>query len=193
VWVPTTRFASGDALGPVALVERTRSELVVRAVGPLRAFPVRARLALVEAGRSRVLVAEGERCAPGAGPGSCERAARLVPLVGDRFEPQPIAAADGACLSPSIVYLQRAETEPLEGGRVRRIELTASLAPGNGTLDVQELVVVREGAAGAASLARRAEDGFTVRLEGGRLVATGRPLWPRMRGAPRRPARRARR
>src|SRR5512137_2366473 len=42
VWIVTSRFASGDALGPVALVENTPRQLRVLAVGPLRAYPLRA-------------------------------------------------------------------------------------------------------------------------------------------------------
>src|SRR5512138_2693153 len=86
VWIMTSRYASGDALGPVALVELEGKFLKVEAIGSLRGNPQRAKLSILRAGGSTLLVAEGERCT-GESAASCERSARVMPLVGSRFEP----------------------------------------------------------------------------------------------------------
>jgi hypothetical protein len=184
VWIQTEQFASGDALGPVALVERTRSRLVVRAIGFLRAFPTRPRLSLHRLGARELLVAEGERCTSG-DPASCERAARVAPLVGARFASGPLVDDRGACIAPSLVYLTRSEVEPLNGRVHRFFELSASLVFDVDELRVQELMTVRDGPPGqppsAGRVHRRAEGSYAVQVEGSRIRATGTPLWARMR------------
>ncbi len=184
VWVMTNRFGSGDALGPVAVVERSGGELVVRTVGALRMFPTRAKLSLRKLGSGEVLMAEGERCAS-PDPASCERAVRLLPFSNGRFVGDVIRNDAGACLSPSLVHLTRLETESLDSGMRRQFELTSTLVFGPEALNVQELVLIRDSdprqPAVPARLYRRAEDAFTIRLDGSRLVGSGAPLWPRMR------------
>lgn len=185
-WVITDRFGSGDALGPVAVVEHRGKELLVRAVGHLRAFSTRAQLRLERIGAQPVLVAEGERCAS-ADPATCERAARLMPLARDRFVPLAVTADDGGCLSASLLHLTRSESEPLDSGWQRQFDLTASLSFGPDGLGVQELLVVRDRnprqPAVAPRLFRRAESAYTVRAADGRLVGSDRSLWVRMRNA----------
>jgi hypothetical protein len=179
VWIMTSRFASGDALGPVALVERLPGALAVRALGPLRAPPTRTRLRLEKLAGTDVLVAEGERCT-GAHAASCTRSARLARLEGDRFLPAPIAGSDGACVSPGLIDLAREDAEALPGGGRLRSTLTASLTFGPDGLRVQELLVVhqldaRQPAAPPRPV-RRAEVIWTVAPAAGRLVASGAPM-----------------
>lgn len=182
VWIVTTRYASGDAAGPVALVWGVGAQLRVVAVGVLRAYPERARLRLEDVGATRVLVAEGEVCA-GGGDGGCVRAARLVPLRGDRFVPVPLAGEDGHCVSPAWFDLSRRELRPARGG-IERLELTAGLAFAGGGLTVEEQAVVHDAVEGAgrtsSRVLHRAQATREVRWEGGRLVTNGLPLWWRL-------------
>ncbi len=184
VWVMTNRFGSGDALGPVAVVERSGADLVVRSVSALRMFPTRVRFSLKKLGAGEVLVAEGERCAS-RDPASCERAVRLLPFSNGRFVADVIHNEAGACMAPSLVHLTRLETESLESGLRRQYELTTTLAFGPEALNVQELILIRDSdprqPAVQPRLYRRAEDAFVIRLDGSRLVGIGTPLWPRMR------------
>jgi hypothetical protein len=182
VWIPTIRFASGDALGPVALVESAGFRLRVLALGPLRAYPQHARLRLEALGEKKVLVAGGELC-PSAEPASCVRAARVVPLRGDRFVPEPFLGTDGKCLSPAWLDLARQEERHGETRR-ERLELGASLSFDSAGLTVEEQVVIQDpGASPGGAPARtvhRAQSTRTVRWVADRLVVSGTPLWSRM-------------
>ena len=182
VWITTTRYASGDALGPVALVERRGQTLSVEAVGSLRANPERAKLGLLRTGNTVVLVAEGERCA-GANASSCERSARVMPLVANRFEPSRIVNGAGACLGAGWLHLTREELDKLGGGRERRYRVDASISAGPDGLRLQELVTVhdRESKANAPErLFRRAEGTTVFRVWGSDLVAETPTLWTRL-------------
>ena len=184
VWIVTARFATGEAMGPAALVDRRQGLLRAVAIGALRAFPGNARLRLERLGAGRVLVAEGELCA-GSDRSTCLRAARLVPLRGARFEPVALLGADGACRSPAWFELSRQETRRREG-RWERIELAAVLAFGPEGLSVEEVVTVSEvgdrHAAQATRLLRRAQATRMVRWANGRLVGSDEALWSRVVG-----------
>jgi hypothetical protein len=143
VWIQTGRFASGDAFGPVALVEVGGRSVKVEALGTLRANPRRAKLRLEQAAGALVLVAEGERCTS-ADPASCERSARLMALAGARFQPSRIVSPTGSCTAAGFVHLAREEVERLGGGRERRYRLDASLAPAKDGLRLTELVTVHD-------------------------------------------------
>ncbi len=183
VWIITSRYASGDALGPVALVETRGQMLTVEAVGSLRANPERAKLGILRTGGSLLLVAEGERCA-GEKAASCERSARVMPLVGNRFEPSRVVNGAGACLGAGWLHLTREEIEKLAGGRERRYRVDASLSAGADGLRMQELVTVhdREGRTATAPerLFRRAEGTTVFRVWGSDLLAETPTLWTRV-------------
>jgi hypothetical protein len=181
VWVVTNRFASGDALGPVALVETSARQHRVLAMGPLRAYPQRSRLRLETLGDRQVLVAEGEVCGA-ADPASCARAARLVPLQGDRFVPQPLVGPDGRCVSPAWFDLVRREPRPV-GSRWERLDLSATLGFEGPGLDVDEQVVVHELASAsrpATRVLRRAQAQRSIRWAGKSLAVTGPALLGQM-------------
>lgn len=185
VWIIVTRYAGGDALGPVAMVELGRSELRVEALGALRANPQQAKLRVVKAGGEVVLIAEGERCANQTAA-SCERSARLMPLVGSRFQPSRIVNAQGACLEASSLQLGREDVEKTGPGRDRRYRVDASLKATPRGLELLELVTVhdREVKAGTKSerLFRRAEGTLVLKPQGANLVADTASLWTRMLG-----------
>jgi hypothetical protein len=183
VWIQTGRFASGDAFGPVALVEVGSRSVRVEALGTLRANPRRAKLQLEQAGGGLVLVAEGERCTS-ADPASCERSARLMALVGARFQPSRIVSPTGSCTAAGFVHLAREEVERLGGGRERRYRLDASLAPAKDGLRLTELVTVHDRdtrqAEAQERLVRRAEGTTLLRAQGADLVSDSATLWARM-------------
>ena len=181
VWVVTNRYASGDALGPVALVETTARQHRVLAIGPLRAYPQRTRLRLETLGDRKVLVAEGEACAS-ADPASCAQAARIVPLRGDRFVPQALREDDGRCTSPAWLDLLRRDPRPAGSGW-ERLDLAATLAFEGPVLTVDEQVIVHELASGAGAttrVLRRAQAQRTIRWSGDILTVTGPALLGQM-------------
>jgi hypothetical protein len=180
VWVITNRYASGDALGPVAVVEQRGERLVVRAIGALRAYPDRATLRLERIGATTVLVAEGQLCG-GADPASCVRSVRVMPLRRDRFSQEPLFSDAGACVSPAWFDLARQDAERLESGWTRRHQLAASLVFAPEGLHVQESLVVNDAdprqPQAQPRLHRRAQSERTVKEASGRLVVDGRSLW----------------
>jgi hypothetical protein len=183
VWVQTSRFASGDALGPVAIVEMKPRRLIVRAIGVLRGYSTRARLRLEKLGGTEVLVAEGESCTS-EDPASCQRAARVVPLRGERFATEPLVSTVGACVSAAWFDLAREEIEPLESGWKRRFRLDAALTFESDTLRIQEQLAIHDldphKPLAPPRLFRRAQGERTVQLLDGSMVAAGKPLWTKV-------------
>ena len=181
VWIATTRYATGDAAGPVALVKTDGRQLRVVALGVLRAYRDRARLRLEDLGPTKVVVADGELC-PKGGAGSCGRASRVVPLRGNRFEPIPLSGEDGRCVAPAWFDLSRQEEVRTREG-AERLELTATMifsGGPKGTLAVEEQAVVHEVLRGerqvSARVLRRAQSTIVVRWENDRLRANAAPL-----------------
>ncbi|HET8542778.1 MAG TPA: hypothetical protein VFL83_23085 [Anaeromyxobacter sp.] len=186
VWIVTNRYASGDGLGPAAVVEVYDQRLVVRAIGAIRANVVRARLRLEPLAATEALVAEGERCGS-ADPASCERAVRVVPLVRDRFLPTRVETPEGGCASPAWFWLGREESEKLPSGWRRRTRLDGAITFGPPGFAVDEQVAVhdldpRQPNAPPRPF-RKAESRLEVTATGGRLVTTGSPLWHRVKAA----------
>jgi hypothetical protein len=186
VWIVTDRFASGDAMGPVAVVETGSRRLVVRALGVLRGYTERAKLRLEKVGDTEMLVAEGERCTS-ADPASCQRAARVMPFKGQRFVAEPVFSEAGACVSPAWFDLSREERESLESGWKRRYQLTATLLFEPAGIKVDEQLVVHDldprQPQAPPRIYRRAQEERTVRLVDGKLVVTGRSLWNKVMAA----------
>lgn len=184
VWVITNRYASGDGLGPAAVVELRKSHLVVRAIGHLRASTLRPRLRLAKIATAEVLVAEGEVCAT-KDPASCARSARVMPLVtAERFAPAEVVDAGGACVAPALFHLGREEAEPLPSGwrRKYRLDATLDFTPTGALL--REQVVVNDfdpkHPNTPARLFRRAEADMELRFDGRSFVSGGPSLWTRM-------------
>lgn len=185
-WVVTNRFASGDALGPVAVVEQREDRLVVHALGALRAYPDRVTLRLEKIGEVTVLVAEGQLCA-GADPATCVRSARIMPLRGDRFSAEPLFSEVGACASPAWFDLDRKESAVLDNGWTRRNTLAASLVFGPQGLRVEEQLVVHDldprDKQSRPRVFRKADGERTVKAVEARLVTSGRSVWSTVSGA----------
>lgn len=183
VWIVTNRFASGDGLGPVAVVEVRPRRLVVRAIGHLRASLVRPKLRLEKVGEREVLVAEGEVCG-GVDPSSCARSARVMPLDRERYVAASVVSGQGECVSPALFDLGREEDVSLPTGWKRRYRLDATLGFSPAGVRVREAVVVSDfdprHPATPARPYRRAEADLDLRFENGRFVAGTPSLWARM-------------
>jgi hypothetical protein len=184
-WVITDRFASGEAVGPIAVVDVMSDKLVVRALGTLRAYHRRARLRFETVGGRKLLVAEGEFC-PTGDPKSCARGVRIMPLIGERFVSEPLLDADGNCVGPAFLELTREET--VRHGDIRRLVLEGNVTFTPNSVVVHEQVSVYEagthGSAPNGSLLRRAESDRTITFRGTKMVATNASLWTRMLAAP---------
>ena len=171
VWVVTDRYADGQAEGPVAIAEIEAQGIAVRASGILRAYPENASLRLARLGTGTVLVAEGEVCAK---PGSCERATRIVPLIGDRFSPKPLVDDKATCLGPAFFPMRQAGTA--HGRKRAKYEISVSITYGADNISVREQLALTgaEPAAdsGTGSFVTRVQAERQITLRDGSLIAT---------------------
>ena len=133
VWAVTDRYADGQGEGPVALVEIEPQGLAVRAMGVLRAYPENPSLRLARLGSGTVLVADGEYCSK---PASCERATRIMPLVGDRFINKPLVDDKNACLGPAFFPMHQAGVA--HGRKRAKYEISVSITYGPDNMSVRE-------------------------------------------------------
>ncbi len=183
VWIATNRFASGDAMGPVAAVEAKSRRLVVRALGVLRGYTERAKLRVEKIGDTEILVAEGEHCTS-ADPASCQRAARIMPFKGQRFVGEPVFSEAGVCVSAAWFDLSREESESLESGAKRRYQLTTTLVMEPDAIKLDEQIMVHDldprHRSAPPRLYRKAQAERSVRLVDGKLVTTGQSLWSKV-------------
>ncbi|HEY2902404.1 MAG TPA: hypothetical protein VGL59_17610 [Polyangia bacterium] len=181
VWVITDRLPDGQGQGPIAIVEIGVHGVGVRAIGTLRTYPENVALRLERVGASTVLVAEGEKCA---GTGAdCERAVRLLPLLGDRFVSKPIVDDHNACLGSAFFPVRT------KGGIGHRTstnyELEAALVFGPDSITVREQLAISDGhgsstteQSGGAFVTRVQAD-RTLTINGGTVVANGPSLLDR--------------
>lgn len=194
VWVITEHLSDGEGQGPVAIASIEPHGLAVRAMGVLRAYREDVSLRLETVSGQQVLVAEGERCASPGAAETCERAVRVVPLVGSWFLTSPLVDARGTCLG-STLFPVRTRGEAGKG-RSAGYELEASVNFGQNAMLVREQLAISKGprgraakddkdGAGEAYIARtQLERTFTVK--NGRLVTDGPSLlerWLRQQAA----------
>jgi hypothetical protein len=175
-WATTDRFPTGEAQGPVALVEISGKNLLVRAIGVLRAYPEHVSLRLVNFSGGPVLVAEGEHCIDqGSAAESCERGIRLLPLVGDRFVASPIRDDRGVCLSNSFIALRGSGVAASSAERYR-LETSVSIGADEIMLREQLTISPATAADKALGFVRQVRAERRVRVQGGGLVASGPAL-----------------
>lgn len=179
VWVQTDHLVDGQAEGPLAITEFTAQELVVRALGTLRAPSTRARFSIVPMASQNVVVVEGDAC-PNGEKEACWRGMRLLP-VGDRtFPAEPIRRPDGSCLEGAFFNLSRVEDVARRGGR-RRLTMAATADVGKDSITIHEDVSVRELENGhVGKLLRQAQTERVVRLVGRRFVSNESSLLARL-------------
>jgi hypothetical protein len=173
VWAITDRYSDGQAEGPVALVEIEPQGIAVRTSGVLRAYPENASLRLARLGTGTVLVADGEVCSK---PGSCERATRVVPMVGDHFVAKPLVDDKGACLGPAFFPLRQGGVA--RGRKRAKYEVQVSITYGPDSIAIREQLALTNTEAAAAadpaagSFVTRVQAERQLTLKDGDLVAT---------------------
>jgi len=192
VWIQSHRYAGDaqEALGPVALVQKTTEipELrsagwVVRSLGMLRGRTGDVTMRLRGTAHEGLLIAEGQTCASD-DESSCTRSARLLPMVGHRFMPSPVYTAADDCVGPAEIYTTRYQEAALDTGWSRLFHLTGSFQYANGGLTITESITATDTSPDHPEVpARRfrlVDAQRSMSLEDGRLVADGTPVWPRM-------------
>jgi hypothetical protein len=187
VWAITDRLADGQAQGPVALAEIGSGSVAVRSLGLLRAYPDNVSLRLDHLGTGTVLVAEGERCAE-ARPGTpCDRAVRVVPLVGSRFIPKPLVDDKGACLGTALLSVRSGSNLATAGGARYQLEASVTFSPDAITIREQLALTQQHGTdVGSTAFVTRVQAERQVTMRGGSLVGTGPSLlsrWLAQQGA----------
>ena len=171
VWAITDRLSDGQAEGPVAVAEIEAQGIAVRVSGTLRAYPENASLRLARLGTGTVLVAEGEVCAK---PGQCERATRVVPMIGDHFVAKPLVDDKNACLGPAFFPLRQGGVA--HGRKRAKYEVQVSITYGTDNIAIREQLALT----GAEPVSDPASGSFVTRvqaerqltLKDGNLVAT---------------------
>jgi len=171
VWAVIDRYADGQGEGPVAVVEIEPQGLAVRAMGVLRAYPENPSLRLARLGSGTVLVADGEYCSK---PASCERATRIMPLVGDRFINKPLVDDKNTCLGPAFFPMH--QDGVAHGRKHAKYEISVSITYGPDNMSVREQLGL-SGAepasdTGTGSFVTRVQSERQVTLKDGNLVAT---------------------
>jgi hypothetical protein len=175
VWVITDRLTDGQAEGPIAIVEIAPRAMNVRSLGVLRAYPENVSLRLDKLNGATVAVAEGERCSDPQDPKSCDRAMRILPLIGDRFVAKPLVDDKGVCLGSASVAMRAAGTAGTKGGAKYQVEASATFSPD--AIAIREHLAISQ----ARSTVDPAEGEFVTRVQaerqvtfrGGNLVASG--------------------
>jgi hypothetical protein len=180
VWIEATQLPDGRAEGPVALVDVDAHGLSVRAMGVLRGYRdnVTMRLARMEGGT--MLVAESERCPDAGAVGrdraigqrDCDRAMRVLPLVGDRFLDKPLTDARGHCLGSTLFPVREAGASP-DG---TRYQLEATITFGADAITVREQLALSDSKGradlAASSFVTRVQSERRITLSPGGLVAS---------------------
>jgi len=150
VWVKATHYKSGEAIGPVALVQWTPAGIAVRALGSLRAQTNKARMRIEVSGSQRILVVEGDECNVEESK-LCKRIMRLLPIIDGRFAtvplklaPEDIKAGADACLGDAAFALFEHYTSNLPDGWIRRFEIVRSVTFDTGAPLIAEQVVIKD-------------------------------------------------
>lgn len=184
VWVITEHLPDGQGQGPVAIATVEPRGIAVRALGVLRAYREHVTLRLETVSGAQVLVADGQRCADPDTAASCERAIRVVPLVGDRFVMTPLVTAEGTCISSTLFPVRTKGTQTAAHGATYELEAATNFS--QGTMVVREQLAVsrapRPHAAkdtSSEAFIARLQLERTIAIRNGRLVTDGPSLLTR--------------
>jgi len=186
VWVITEHLSDGQGQGPVAIASVEPHGLAVRALGVLRAYREHVSLRLETVSGEQVLVADGERCASPNAAETCERAVRVVPLVGQWFLSAPLVDAQGVCEGSTLFPVRTRG----EAGRAHgtTFELEAAVNFGQGAMQVREQLAISRGGHGRSAKDKdtggeayiaRTQLERTITVKNGRLVTDGPSLLAR--------------
>jgi hypothetical protein len=142
VWVQSSHYEDGTAVGPVALIEWTKKGIAVRGLGSLRAHEKKARLRMEQSGETQILVVESDRC--DAEGKICQRMMKLLPLLNLRFASVPLKTEDGTCLGPAEFALFEQHTSILPDGWNRKFEINRSVTFSEDVPLIAEVVTIRD-------------------------------------------------
>ena len=184
VWVITERLSDGQAQGPVAVAEIEPRGISVRSIGTLRIYPGNVTLRLERLSGATVLVADGQHCDDSGKSENCDRAIRIVPLVGDRFISTPIIDGHNSCVGSSLLPVRTKSRSTTRGGTKYELEAAVTLTP-NAVLVREQLALIRlppghaPKDAVAESFVTRQQLERQIVLRNGHLVAEGPSLLSR--------------
>jgi len=186
VWVITEHLSDGQGQGPVAIASVEPHGLAVRALGVLRAYREHVSLRLETVSGQQVLVADGERCASPGAAETCERAVRVVPLVGSWFLSAPLVDPLGTCLGSTLFPVRtRGEAGKSHGATY---ELEAATNFSQGVILVREQLAISKAPRGhgakdkdanSEAYIARTQLERTITMKNGRLVTDGPSLLAR--------------
>ena len=185
VWVITEHLSDGEGQGPVAIASVEPHGLAVRALGVLRAYREHVSLRLETVSGQQVLVADGERCASPGAAETCERAVRVVPLVGTFFLTAPLVDAQGTCLGSTLFPVR---TRGESGRSHASYELEAATNFSQGAMQVREQLAIsraphgrgaKDKDASSEAYIARTQLERTFSVKNGRLVTDGPSLLTR--------------
>ena len=156
VWVQALHYDNGEATGPVAMVQWTKSGVAVRALGTLRAQTKKARMRIEVAGGQQILVVEGDQCNEEESK-ICKRIMKLLPNIGGRFATVPLKldpdeidddkAFTGEvdpCLGEAAFPLFEQYTSNLPDGWIRKFEVNRSVTFDTGVPLVSEQIKIKD-------------------------------------------------
>ena len=124
VWAATEELATGDVMGPAALVFWTESGLEVHATGKLRGLREDSRLRLHLSTGVPVVILDAERCDA---EGRCTTITKFFPIVARRFKDVPVLDPEGNCLGDASFVLDRREEQVVPGKLTRRFVLQRTI------------------------------------------------------------------
>jgi len=127
VWAATEELATGDVMGPAALVFWTETGLEVHATGALRGLRNETRLRLHLSTGTPVVILEAQQCGS---DGRCTTVSKFFPIVARRFKDVPVLDVDGNCLGEAAFPLDKREEQSAPGKLTRRfiLQRTVELA-----------------------------------------------------------------
>jgi hypothetical protein len=170
VWLTVEHYADGSGYGPLAWVERSGANVIVRALGGLRAGTRDPRFEL----ERDWLVVHGQRCVEQFG---CRSVVQILAHERDAFVTLAIEQP-GVCTVPAELDLTRRAQQKLSDGRVREYTLIRSVhVLPNSSLGIDETLTVSETTPGSEpAVLRVANVQLPVERDGDRLVVPD-SLW----------------
>lgn len=120
IWAATEELATGEAMGPAALVFWKGGGLEVHAAGLLRGLRNEARIRLHKTSGKPVVILESQKCTT---DDRCTAITKFFPIIKRRFQDLPIKGPEGECEGEASFVLSRKTEEPRSGKLTRRFEL----------------------------------------------------------------------
>lgn len=143
VWVKTTHFENGEAMGPIALAEMSVRGVLIRKIGTMRAQANKAAIRVEKMGAQEVVVVEARACEKDAAD-RCHRVLQILPIFDTTFEERPLVSPEGACLGPAEFALFREQDVEMENGMIRHFKMSTSIEFGEGGVVVTEQVNIED-------------------------------------------------